>query len=135
MLMQTGQLNAVKPHTDISGFSVEIKRHNSPIVADSCNEDLVIDCYFEVTVISDGTNKKYPETGRFTVLISQLITNCKDEFVSNCPILMLKPFEWLTAINVQYGTFEQRYGVWLAFLVKNRKTGEETVHGYIFRPD
>ncbi len=134
-MLKTRQLTAVVPKSNIKGFSVEIIQHNSSIIAESCNEDLAIDYYFEVSVVCDGTNPTYKKTSYFMVLISQLIDRCDLEFVSNCPILMLKQNEQLTDISVTHGEMDNLHGVWLVFTIKNCTTEEDELRGYLFRPD
>ncbi|MES2748832.1 MAG: hypothetical protein V4606_00335 [Patescibacteria group bacterium] len=134
-MLQTRQLTAVVPKSNIDGFSVSLKRHNTSLIADSHNEDLAIDYYFEVTVMCDGTNRRYPKASYFTVLVSQLFDRCDLEFVSNCPVLMLKCNEQLTSIEVTHAEMDNRRGVWLVFSIKNCTTEEGELRGYLFRPD
>lgn len=135
MLMQTSQLQDIQPKTKLDGFWVDMRRHNSSIVDQTRNEDLVIDYYFEVTVACDGRNPSFREVGHFSILISQLITECGLEFVSTCPVLMLKQYEKLNTITVEHGEMENMSGVWLACTIEDCRTSKQTVRGYLFRPD
>ncbi len=135
MLMQTSQLRAVVPKSHVDGFSVFIKKHNLSIVINSQHEDLVVDYFYEVTVICDGTNREFCESGYFSIHISQLFCDCTAEFEANCPILMLKPHEQLQAIDVQHGEMNEMSGVWLSLTIRDHQTNQDYVQGFLFRED
>lgn len=135
MLQQSSQLRAVVPKSHVDGFSVSITRHNDFIVRDVQHQDLVVDYYFAVTVICDGTNRDFSERGYFAIHVSQLFCDCIAEFETNCPIVMLKPYEQLQAIDVQHGAMNEMSGVWLALSIKNSQTNESYVQGFLFRED
>jgi hypothetical protein len=135
MLQQSSQLRAVIPKSHVDGFSVAIKRHNDFIVRNAQHQDLVVDYYFEVTVICDGTNQQFSESGYFAIHVSQLFCDCDAEFEANCPIVMLKPYELLQAIEVKQGLMNDLSGVWLTLSIKNSQTNESYVQGFLFRED
>jgi hypothetical protein len=135
MLQQSSQLKGVVPRSHVDGFSVDILRHNDFIVRDAQHEDFVIDYYFEVTVFCDGTNSEFKEKGYFAIHISQLLYDCIAEFETNCPVVMLKPYEQLLAVEVLRGEMNDLRGVWLSLSIRNYQTNEDYVQGFLFREE
>lgn len=135
MSTQVGPLKMVTPKTLVRGLSADIKKHNASIVEHWTFETLVIEYYFEVRAFCDGSSKQYFDSECFTVLVSQLTDECDLEFVSDCPVLMLKHNEQLVEITVQHDEMEKLSGVWLKFKIRDYNTNEDTVRCYLFRPD
>ena len=106
-------LKAVIPKTLVDGFSGEIIKHSESIMENPLHSDIVIDYFYSVRVLYDGSRQEYGTYGAFAVNLSQKLPFCNARFTCPKPLILLESYEQLKSINIVETTLEEIYGVYL----------------------